>query len=793
MLSATLQGLYLILSFSLASPSYSQQEFTGKIIRRIEFRGLKRISAASLLFSLGEEVRIGQPFDPIAISKVTGKLYLTGHFSWVEDPIPVAFEDGIKIIFTLREKPAIGAIQFIAEDTSTRKPSIGRKKLKENISTRAKGYLSSFELQTDVQQILQTYHEKGYLFAEVSQLVRHRENDVHVIFLIKEGPRVRISEVSFVGNKTVKSSTLNSLIATKKKDWFFGFFNPGYYNREELTRDIDKIKQYYQGLGFFEVLVAVDNIEHYDQNRRIKIRIFIEEGPRYIFTGYTFEGNTVFDTPTLLGLTQTLPGRFFSNERMRKDREEVLNYYKDRAYIFAKVEAEFRFRDRGTTVEINFKIEEDHEIHIDLVHIRGNVKTQDRVIRRELEFYPGEKVNWQKQQKSRSNLARLQFFRSIDYDYSQGSAPNHRDLLVKVDEEATGRLLIGFGVTSGFGVIGNFSITKSNFDLTDTPSSIYDIPDSFSGAGQTLNITLQPGTQRSRYSISFTEPYLFDTRNSLTLAASSIQLIRDDYDENRVSFTPSIGHALDFDRDLVFSIGTRVEQVEIKDIDFDADPDVFEVEGFTTIIAASTRLDYNKVLFEPLEGPYDGHHEWLSFEYAGEPLGGEVDFNKLEGALELYYPIYVHEESRLHHVISLFNKFGGMEGSNQTNDIPIFERFFLGGPHNVRGFRFRGLGPHSTSKEALGGTAVWFGNLEYVFPIFQKFLRGVVFLDYGNLAVEPSVFDLEEMRYAAGVGVRVNFPFLGQPIPIGLYYGKAFKKESSDRTRSFLFTIGTPF
>jgi outer membrane protein insertion porin family len=181
------------------------------------------------------------------------------------------------------------------------------------------------------------------------------------------------------------------------------------------------------------------------------------------------------------------------------------------------------------------------------------------------------------------------------------------------------------------------------------------------------------------------------------------------------------------------------------------------------------------------------------YEYGGEPLGGEVDFHRIESTLDLFFPIYVHEENQLHHVIGLFSKAGVIEGHHTTESIPIFERFFLGGPNTVRGFEFRGLGPHFNN-DSQGGAAEWYGNVEYVFPLFQKFLRGVVFLDYGNLATDFNNFTLDETRLAAGGGIRVNFPFLGgQPLPIGLYLGHAFRKEDSDRTRLFLFTIGVPF
>ena len=161
---------------------------------------------------------------------------------------------------------------------------------------------------------------------------------------------------------------------------------------------------------------------------------------------------------------------------------------------------------------------------------------------------------------------------------------------------------------------------------------------------------------------------------------------------------------------------------------------------------------------------------------------------------EFYYPIYTVGTGPFsyHHVVSLLNRFGIVEPQHSGDGIPIFERFFIGGANTVRGFKFRGLGPHERG-DPTGGTAMLYGNLEYSFPLFQKILRGVVFLDYGNLSPEISTFSFSEMRYAVGGGLRINFPFLGQPLPIGLYLGTPIRKESSDRSQLFLFTIGTPF
>lgn len=767
-----------------------EQQFEGQIIRRITIEGLTRTPEAELLAQL--KVRLRQRFSTEDLRLEIGRLYQTGKFFEILPTKVEAFEDGVWVRIRVQEKPRVRQLKFVAVDTESQEPSVSTSSIEEAISTQLRGELTLFTLKLDAESIAQIYQDEGYVFVEVNSSVEDVRGGVSVSFRIKEGPRVRIQTIHFEGNRNVPSGTLKSLILTKEKDWFFGLINPGYYDREELEQDLDKIEQYHRSLGFFDVHAAVTRLEFYDLNRKLDIYIHIEQGPRFTFEGYDFSGNVIFPDSVLRQLVNAKPGVHFSSESVEQDRKKVLAYYQDRAHVDSRVDPKPSYSEEGEKVRIRFDIVEGHEVTIEQVQIQGNFQTQDRVIRRELEFYPGEKVSGSKLEKSRSNLARLAIFREIDFDFSPGSDKDLRDVIVRVEEQPTGRLMIGFGLTSGFGVIGNFAIQKQNFDITDYPESIYDIADSFTGSGQTMNIALQPGTQRSLYTFSFTEPYLFETRNALTIGGRAVTILRRDYDEGRIGFTPRIAHAFDFDRDLVLSVGLRLEEVEIDDIEFDAPPDAFEAEGKTSIVATNVTLLYNKVLYEPLEGPYGGHQEEISFEYGGEPLGGQIDFTKSDGALRLYYPIHVQEDEGLHHVLSLHSRAGLIEGRKDTSDIPIFERFFLGGPNTVRGFRFRGLGPH-VNRDAVGGTVRWYGNAEYTFPLFQKFLRGVTWFDYGVLERDSEDINLERMRLAAGLGIRVNFPLLGTPLPIALYFGKALRKEEEDRTRSFLFTIGAPF
>ncbi|MBI4606660.1 MAG: outer membrane protein assembly factor BamA [Planctomycetes bacterium] len=769
-----------------ASGSPAQEPAPRKIIRKISVQNLRRESEAALLAGL--KIRIGDPYDPQKVSLETGTLYATRKFRSVK-PEVTEVEDGVAIAFIVEERPKVQAVTFAG------RKALSEGKLRADLETKPGGLFSEASLQRDRETVLEKYLEAGHIFATVAVETQESADGVRITYTIEEGTRVRIREVRFLGNKALSSGTLLSIVETRERDfWFFGLLRPGLYDQGALDADLGRIESYYRRFGYFDARAEVHQAALDAAKEKMTITIRIEEGSQYVFRGYRFSGNAVFSDQTLLELTSAIPGQPFNADVLRRDEQEIRNYYGDRAYIFAKVASKPEVSLEGHDVHILFVIEEGNEIYIEEVRVQGNEKTQDRVIRRELDFYAGERIDRSKLAKSRSNLNRLQFFKSVEFAYENGSSPSDKTVLVKVEEESTGRLILGFGVTSGFGIIGNFNIVKRNFDPTDLPESLYDVPDSFTGAGMTLHLQAQPGTRRSLYRFTLVEPYLFETRNALTLSASKLTIIRPDYDEDRSTFNPSLSHAFDFDRDFIFSLGHRLEEVEISGVERDAPADAFAVEGFTTLIAMSAGVKHDERLYEYLEGNYDGSLHALEYEYGGGALGGEVDFHKGELTNEFYYPLFTHGSgsASLHHVISLLNRFGVIEPHEDVDPIPIFERFFLGGANTVRGFKFRGLGPHEGS-DPIGGTGMLYGNLEYSFPIFLKILRGVVFFDYANLSTDIDSFTFSEMRYSAGGGIRINFPFLGAPLPIGLYLGAPIRREDDDRTRLFLFTIGAPF
>ncbi len=780
--------LALALSLAPGNALAQQSPLSGKQIRKITIEGLDKTPESEVLGRL--QFRIGERYNPEAVEREAAQLFALGKFKRVLGPYESKFEDGVAIRFVVEEKPIVYKVLYLGRDQLSESdfysstPSL---RLQEG------DLFNEYLVEQDRQVIRQKYLDEGFLFVAVDHKIETGKRGAIVSFTISEGSRVQIKNIRFSGNNAFSDSELQENMTTKTKGfWILSLFTPGYFKHSDLQMDIVNLKKFYRSHGYMDVQIEPSSIEILPEKDGLDIEIVIAEGEQYLFDGYLFTGNTVFSEQVLKGLTVARAGSQFNQEKLNQDKKAILDYYKDRAYLFAQVSPKFSHSLDKPTMRVRFNIEENNEIHINKIKVKGNLFTQDRVIRRELEFYPGEKIDNSKLVKSNSNLSRLGIFQRIDYSYEPTSQPSYRDVVVNVNEVPNfGNIMFGFGLSAGHGIFGNIQLTKKNFDILDTPDSLYDLRTAFTGAGQSLSINLSPGTIWSRYQLTFVEPYLMDTRNSLRLNFRSIKWWRRRWEERHTGFLPSISHAFDFDRDLRTRIGARVSNIKVDNVDDDAPQDAKDVVGSTDIIGLTLGLEYDKLLYRPYEGPYAGHKETLDYEIAGSFFGSEIDFHKIRIGQSLIFPVYQQEDGN-HHVVALKANLGLIEPFGDTDDIPIFERLFLGGPQNVKGFRYRGMGPHENGVP-IGATGQIWGTVEYGFPVFEQVLRGVVFLDYGNLQ-DPSDFRFEDMRYVLGFGARLNFPLLGGiPIPIGLYFGTPIQREPQDETRFFLFSIGNLF
>jgi outer membrane protein insertion porin family len=337
--------------------------------------------------------------------------------------------------------------------------------------------------------------------------------------------------------------------------------------------------------------------------------------------------------------------------------------------------------------------------------------------------------------------------------------------------------------------VGNLSIEKRNFDITDVPDSLSDLPGSFTGGGQRLILEAQPGTEYSRYRLQFSEPYMGGSQNSLRISAFRSVLLRPDYIEDRSSAGITVGRLFSLEEKLRGTLGFRNDRVSVDDVSMSAPSVVINSAGKTTYSAIDLNLDWDRRVYRPVIGAVDGWYLETGYSHIGGPLGGDLEIGKLSFGTGLFRTI--HENSdELRHVFAMRTSFNWAEPLGKDDFIPVFERFYLGGPRSLRGFDYRGAGPRGENGAEIGGTVRHRGSLEYTWPLLDNTLRGIVFTDFGNLSDGKAAFSLDEYRVGVGGGIVLNIPIFGQPLPISITWTEAVKKEDGDRLQEFSFDLG---
>ncbi len=809
----TLFAVFVLLLTPLSAGA--AQSFT---VTDVAFDTLERLNSSELLVIVG--VKVGDTYTSAEllhqIEKDITRLYATGKF---EEVGPVArcritdFSGGKRVVYHVKEKKLISAV-YIKGATD-----IDDDKLTEDLATAKGRFVSSVDLKHDRNQLLEVCRNEGYLFAEVAtEVLALPQARAEVTFVVSLGPYVRIYEIRFVGNKVATSSELQAQMVTKERDfWFFGLITQGYFTSEEFSKDIGKLRKYLRkAKGLLDANVGLQSVEFDPAREKMVVNIRVDEGDIYTLKGFSVNiespsSEPHFSASELLAEVdaEDFIGRPYRSTELERIRAEIRTLYMEDGYLNCRVHLqEPKFELEGRSVTAVLSISEKRPVYARRIQIRGNRKTKDEVVRRALVFGPGDLVTSRKINKSVSNLHELQFFRpekvNVRHVQTEEDPEDGTDFKVDVEEGFDGRFMVGVGLASEMGVIGSFALQKKNFDITDWPDSITDIPNSFTGAGQILSLRAQPGTRYSSYQVDFTEPFFMSRWYALRLFGYRSISYRDTWDEDHWGAGFRLSRYFTFERDISASLGYKYGFIDIGSIDGDAPPDAFEAEGSWRSSVLSIGFNINKYLYDPYAGPYEGFKFSADYEYSGGFLGADLDFSRAETGLATFFELFKDRYDN-RYILTLTGNFGWMEPHHNTAEIPLFERFWLGGPRTVRGFRYYGVGPHENGEE-IGGIARVYGNVEFTYPFFFnllpiKFLRGVVFFDWGQLegpymkdGVQKWDFDrlaMDRMRTAAGVGLRISLNPLGLHVPISLYWGEALEKEDGDRPRQFLFNMGT--
>ncbi|RMG14917.1 MAG: outer membrane protein assembly factor [Planctomycetota bacterium] len=796
-----------VLLAAWSSPAVAQdwEWAEGQTVQAVEWRGLRSLNQVDAQAMIA--TRAGEPFHADRLALDVGRLYRSGRFGPTPDgkpPVSVevvqADEGSVRVIFEVNERPRV-----VDMEVSGFGDAIDQDELDKLITTREGALYDAFSLERDARAVREKLRDEGYAFAEVTPSVSTVEGGVRVALRVRPGPKVYVEEIIYEGAKQLDPSILldaegPDALEVKERE-VFGFLEEGIYKPEAFERDLDRIARYYRSQGFLDARVYKEEERYSLDGEALTLVVRVEEGTRYTIRRVGVEGTRVIDGDRLLETLELKPGRPFLGEDLRKAVEKIRHVYGQRAYVHAVVDVDVEYDLERHMLDIVLRVTEGPKVRIEKIRIEGNDKTKEEVIRRELSFYPGEYFDADEVQASIGRLGRLRFFSDVRVDFAKGSQPGREDLILSVEEARTGSFVLGGGVSTSAGFFGNISLTQRNFDLFDPPTSWREFVEgrAFTGAGQSLTISAQPGRERSQYSVEFTEPYLFGYPIILGLEGAVRDRQREDWLERRRLLRVSLGYRLL--PDLMLRATYRIERVRVTDVEFDAPSDVHEVTGTNYVGALRLSLTYNQNLVDRDFVLYGGYSVSVYYEYSGPELGSDFYFHR--AGIEANWQTSVLSWPRHHKwVFALRGELGWQRELKPSDEIPIFERFFAGGPNSVRGFRFRTVGPRENGKP-IGGNFLLIGTAEFSFPVFQDLLRGVLFADAGTVIPEytpgPSPrlgrgvrdYFRDEIRVAAGFGLRIKVPFF--PAPVQLDFAWPLQDKRDDDRQVFSFSVGFGF
>lgn len=714
--------------------------------------------------------RAGADYSEKVVRADEQRLLRTGRFLNVQATRTLTAQ-GVIVTFTVAERPLVATVLFRGNK------AVKTGKLAAEVPFGSSDALNDYMVTAGKEAIEALYRKKGYYFIRVTVDANAMARTRQVIYQIVEGPKVAIRKIKYKGHSHFRAMTLRMKVGATARLWPF---SAGTLDAEQIQRDVDTLRNLYAGEGFLDAEVGRE-LKFSPDKSRVVVTFIIREGPRYRISAVLFKGNTVFSGRELARRLKLQPGAFFDALALQRDIRRVEDTYGELGYIEAAVVARKVYKEKPGILDVVFEITEADKYKIGRVTIRGNDVTQDRVIRREFRFFPEQVFNTVAVEESRRRLLETRLFDSVTITPT-GRKPGVRDVVVQVHEARTAEFLVGVGISSNSGLLGNIAFTQRNFDILKWPTSWKDLVSmqSWKGAGQVLRIVAEPGTELMRFRIEWFQPYLFDKRYSLGVKGFYWMRGRESYDEDRAGAVVSVGHR--FKSRWYGEFSLRLESVRVDNLDSDAPPEVMAVSGPNTLLGLKGTLvrDRTDSRWMPARGD--------RILFSIEPVVGDHEFTVVSGDYRFYRTLWVDALDRKH-VIATRASIGYIFG-----DAPVFEKFYGGGLGSLRGFEYRGIGPRSMgTDEPIGGDFFVFLGTEYRFPIFGQpgkgEVQGVVFLDTGTV---ESDFNIVTYRASVGVGVRWFIPMFG-PIPISLDFGFPLSKDDQDDTQILTFSFGWRF
>lgn len=745
------------------------QDPAGRTVTAVEFTGLKRTS--KVLVEDLARVRPGDTLDPASLDAAVTRLLRSGRFLSATYDVQ-DHGDGVAVVFKLHEQGVITAIRIEGN------ARFSNRQLLDEIGVKIGAPVDWFAVRDGQDAIATRYHQAGFGDVVVTFDREQVQDNGELVYTIEEGPEVRIEKVLFEGNTAFTDGVLARQVTTKPKLWIF---RAGLFDKDRVETDVAALQNYYRDRGYLDARVGYRREAGGRQGGLIVV-FTIEEGTKYAIEGIEFHGSTVFSVQEFNAMIVSAVGDTVKRQQIDADAQSIRSRYWELGYINAVVRPVRVFSERPGLVRVTMEIEEGERFRVGRVEVRGNLRTQDKVVRRALNLYPPD--DWfdlNEAQEAEKRLMETRVFGSARV-IPVGNQPGVRDAVIDVQEaERSGDFVFGVGITSNSGMVGTVVLDLQNFDLFDTPKSWSEFWRfrSFFGAGQRLRLELMPGSEVSRFRIDFTEPYLFDKPLRFDTGIYLFERGRDGYNERRVGATASIGKRFERGRLRGWSgeLAFRAENVNIGGVDVFASSEVRDDQGSHVMTSLKGTLVRDRTDSRFL--PTTGDRLRVSYEQYGI-LGGDYAFGRIGGRYGRFFTLRTDVLDRKS-VLEVWGEAGAIVGK-----APVFEKYFAGGTGSIRGFEFRGIGPRDgIDKTNIGGDYLVLMGAEYSYPLFGENVRGHFFLDTGTVGGGT-------YRAAVGLGIRLNLDLMG-PLPLEFNLAAPISSGSDDDEQVFSFVIGRIF
>jgi outer membrane protein insertion porin family len=789
-LSTSALGLLAALALALAPG----RALAAPVVADIRIEGNRRVEPDAIKKAM--TVRRGEPYDPKKVQADVRALMKLGFFSDVEVDRE-GTKDAPVLVYRVVERPALREWRVEGNE------EFSKKDLEETVTLKAGQLLDPANVQKDVKKIQEKYVEKGYYLAEVSSRVEEKpDNQADVVFVVNEHAKVQVKEVHFIGNARIPTGELHAVMQTREGSLLSVVTDAGTYREEALQRDLQAVQAYYLDRGYVTVKVGTPSISLSPDKRFIYVTIAVEEGEQYNIGKIGFDGQLLDQEPRLRALLKTHPGALFSRSEVAADLFAVQDVYKDLGHAYVNVTPLTATDPEKRIVDLTFDVQPGKVVSFERIEIIGNEKTRDKVVRRELRIYEGERFSGTGMKVSKQRVTALGFFETAEITTKPGSADDKIVAVVEVKERPTGTFQLGAGFSS-----------YENFILTGQISQ-----QNFFGWGQTLSLQLQWSKIRQLGQIQFVEPYFLDTRWTFAFDLYVTEGIYTTFTRKSVGGSLTWGYELSgltswwsFARYLedmrVFATYTN-ERVDVTSTTLSTIARAQFRSGTTSSIRLSLQWDKRDNRITPTNGFF--------FSISGEAappflapeslFGNQVNlFTRYALDARIYRPLWKSLVARAKLTLGLIRDW------DAAHLVPISELYYVGGINSVRGYRYQSIAPTTavgtstapdspTQRLATGGDKQAVLNLELEFPLFTEAgIRGVVFYDMGNAFARGVYSDPAvnlSLYKAVGFGLRWFSP-IG---PLRFEWGFPLDRRRDpvtgaylDRPVDFQFTIGNFF